>query len=393
MSYINLIRRCTLRTEISESPSSNALRDANLAERRLALRRKIERFRESQAVHMPTLTQHLGEDAIEFSNPTWQRCEQTPLCLPSSLDDETRAKVCSEQLTSVEDQLRFAHLGETLDDLRSNLRLRVFANQYKIKNVTGQRANTRTRNWQKGVDKRVLVSKRRYRRARGALYHLRGSGAWENTYHILKDDDVRAFNERALNLQEQREREDARRASGLIEEEVTAVPVENGLQTGEGRRHLSWIWLTQGGFNAQENDQAIHTGKYHVFLRMSASQATCPPALRVEWARSRARALRWLEEIGLLTEEMRRVIQCCVYYKSWWEARKTTRVDVEEELREGLTAYAHERMLAEDDLKDRWVAQWAPFYSRARTYLGWTDGADGGSDSPVVVEVAIPDVN
>jgi hypothetical protein len=34
-------------------------------------------------------------------------------------------------------------------------------------------------------------------------------------------------------------------------------------------------------------------------------------ALRVEWAKAKARAARWEEEVVLLDEEMRRVIQFC----------------------------------------------------------------------------------
>ena len=90
----------------------------------------------------------------------------------------------------------------------------------------------------------------------------RGNGPWGDTFRVLEDDDVRAFNERALTLAEKQEREDARRASGLLEDEVLAASIEQGLKLGEGRRHLSWIWLTHGGFDAKENAQAIHSGRY-----------------------------------------------------------------------------------------------------------------------------------
>jgi hypothetical protein len=35
--------------------------------------------------------------------------------------------------------------------------------------------------------------------------------------------------------------------------------------------------------------------------------------LRVEWSRARARHDRWMEEVALVSEEMRRNLPCCVY--------------------------------------------------------------------------------
>lgn len=40
--------------------------------------------------------------------------------------------------------------------------------------------------------------------------------------------------------------------------------------------------------------------------------------LRVEWAKSRARALRWIEELTLLREEMRRVLTYFQWKAQWW---------------------------------------------------------------------------
>lgn len=253
--------RCILQAEIVEKTAMSTLDEADLTERRLSLRRKIERFREHQLTHMPSLAEHLDDGALDINTVDWEKCEQLPMYLPSSLTSELRTQTCSEQLISTESELRVAHLSEALDSLRLHLRSRVFANKFKIKNVTGQRSNTRSRQWQKTIDKKVLASKRRYRCSRTALYNLRGNGEWEKTYRELKDEDVRAFNERALTLTEIEERVAARRAAGIHEEEVLAAPLEDGIQLGEGRRHLSWIWLTQGCFDPKENDHALHVGE------------------------------------------------------------------------------------------------------------------------------------
>lgn len=237
------------------------LDQVNITEQRLSIRRKMERFREQQVTHMPNLAAHLDDGALDTTTANWETCERMPLYLPSSLEPAMRTQVCSEQLTFAESELRLAHVSEALDSLRLHLRTRVFANKFKIKNMMGQRSNTRTRQWQKTIDKKVIASKRRYRFSRAALYSLRGNGDWENLYRELKDEDVRSFNERALTLTEIEERQAARRAAGLHEEEVLAAPLEDGIQLGEGRRHLSWIWLTQGGFDPKENEHALHIGK------------------------------------------------------------------------------------------------------------------------------------
>lgn len=256
-------KRSALRADVRESGRLNVLDESQMARRRLALRRKIERFREAQAIHMPNLAQYVAEGTIEVDPSAWRTCEDLPLHLPSSLDNDTRITICTATLINTEHELRFARLAESLNELRQHLRSRIFANLFKIKNVTGQRHNTRARQWQKTINGRVLTAKWCYRRARSAFLGLRGSGDWERQYRVLLDDDVRAFNERALTLEEQRERADARRASGLLAEEVLAAPLDQGLETGEGRRHISWIWFTNGGFRASEVDDpnALHAGK------------------------------------------------------------------------------------------------------------------------------------
>jgi hypothetical protein len=46
-------------------------------------------------------------------------------------------------------------------------------------------------------------------------------------------------------------------------------------------------------------------------------------AIRVEWCKARARALRWSEEVLLLQEEMRRVLQFLTTQAQWWEEQGT----------------------------------------------------------------------
>ena len=86
--------------------------------------------------------------------------------------------------------------------------------------------------------------------------------------------------------------------------------------TGETRRMLSWIWTTDSQTpNPDDDDDEI---------------------LRVEWAKSRARAARCREEVLLLKEEMRRVVAFLDWKTKWWMDRREARIDVKKDLLEGL---------------------------------------------------------
>jgi hypothetical protein len=66
-------------------------------------------------------------------------------------------------------------------------------------------------------------------------------------------------------------------------------------------------------------------------------------ALRIEWCRSRARAMRWTEEVLLLREEMRRVLAFLQWHAEWWEERQNVLQGLEMEHEEGVVAYARKQ--------------------------------------------------
>lgn len=63
--------------------------------------------------------------------------------------------------------------------------------------------------------------------------------------------------------------------------------------------------------------------------------------LRVEWCKARARALRWTEEVEILTEEMRRTIEYHQWLSRRWEGYAGLIFHGQSELLEGAHAYAH----------------------------------------------------
>lgn len=242
--------------DVKEKKSPTTLQMAKFQERRVAIRKKIQHFRALQVTYMPGLRAVLKDPGVLGDSPD-AVAESIRLYLPSELSSEDRNRVCAVAVCEVEARIRHADTSEALDDLRRCLRTRTYLNKWRIKNISGQHKNTRARALQHGVDVKVHSAKTRYRHSRKALLALNGHGSWEQTLKELKDDDVRALNERALTEHEKQKREQ-RIAAGhrTADDARESVVVQGAL--GEGRRQLSWIWFTVSN---DENSPGMHEGK------------------------------------------------------------------------------------------------------------------------------------
>ena len=116
-----------------------------------------------------------------------------------------------------------------------------------------------------------------------------------------------------------------------------------------------------------------------LFFIFTANLIKFDLALRVEWAKCQACADRWNEEVVLLNEEMRRVIEYCGWKASWWKQQASQRGDVSPELAEGLLAFAEEQAAMEDSIAIRFASQWAPIRKRALPLIAkfWGTEPDG----------------
>lgn len=200
-------------------------------------------------------------------NTTSVHVEDCILFMPSELSATTRRCVCTPGLGDIEDRLRFAKAHDALDRLRHHLRNRTFTNKFKIKNVTGQKRNTRACKVQHRIDDRVKISQVQYTRARTALTKLRGPGSWETTLQVLNQSDVHALNERELTVQEKNEERRARATCDSQgedadeEEEVDDIRVvAKPTEVGEGRRQPSWIWFSTS-CSEDMQDPTMRAGK------------------------------------------------------------------------------------------------------------------------------------
>lgn len=119
-------------------------------------------------------------------------------------------------------------------------------------------------------------------------------------------------------------------------------------------------------------------------------------ALRVEWAKARARADRWEEEVVLLDEEMRRVLMFCEWKNRWWKdqvARRLVtlpeseenRAFVSPELAEGLRAFSEDQAAQESALALSFSGKWSAVRARARPLINRVMGiVDPGGEDVVI---------
>ena len=361
--------RRVLKSDTQNKTQLNVLQEKQLVERRTALRKKIIRYARLLPSHLPLYTHRFPSPInTETPNP-----EDLPLIFASTLPADIRLSTCPAPFTNIEERLREAQAYEALGDVRRYLRQRNFASTFKIKNVTGQRANTRARQWLNTINAKVVAAKHTYRHARACLLNLRGPGDWEKVLRVLDDSDVRGLNECALTEAEKAEREAIRERGGLVDE-VDGMAVAHSVSIGEGRRTLSWIWSAPGSVG--QGDSETVKGVFVHFSRPWCFELIGKEDLHIEWLKARARALRYLENIRLLYEEMRRAVVTTKWIAGQWESRATARKDVSAELGDGLSAYAREQADAEYVLAEHWSLKWLAVQGVAEQCLTQSGGLD-----------------
>ncbi|KAJ7211675.1 hypothetical protein GGX14DRAFT_564905 [Mycena pura] len=317
---------------------------ADLQRRRMLLLGQVKRLRDEQAHFMPGLAGYLDNEPAQPEESA-ARPEDMRLHLPSSLPASVREAICIAGLSAQEHRLRKAQAHTMLYG----------PSVFRRKHTSGQAAYTKSQALQSSIEVSIKSAASCYNAARAALLALWGPGEWEQTLRVLRDKDIRGMNERTLNDEEKEDDRKARKLAGLpsIEEErdefgdAVEPTVVFNLEIGEGSRELSWIWYT-----AATRDVAAD-GKLH-------------NDIRIEWAKARARADRWREDLIYLEEEMRRVLMFGTWKAKWWDQQRQARFGLSSELAEGLYAYASEQAARERYWVAKWDAQWQPLRERAQ---------------------------
>ncbi|KAI6168037.1 hypothetical protein EDD17DRAFT_1773109 [Pisolithus thermaeus] len=235
-----------------------------------ALACRIEVWTKTHALYVPgsaTLRDlYYSEGSGKASAP-----EDIPLYLPLQVN-------CSFRLWE-------GQANDALNELCQTLRSRAYMLKFKDCFLCGQGANTRARNCLKNVNAKIDLSVAKYCAAHHALCMLGP---------LLADDDVHSMSS-----------EDD--------------------QASEGRRWLSWIWLSCE-YTAEDVDDKSDCGLHE--------------AIWIEWCKARARAHRWAEEVDLLLEEKQRTLQFLKWDATHWAERAEAITDQDKPLNEGLRAYA-----------------------------------------------------
>ena len=209
--------------------SATLLQLAKIQERKNSLQRRIKAWTAIQHLYMPTVSVLRAREDRDACDTTAERPPQDlPLHLPSSL---LGSASCSLKLQQYEFRLREAQAYEALENVRQHLRMRSHLYKHKDKNVTGQHANTRSRNLINRTQGKVNASAATYTRARNALAKLSGplgEVGWRGRLLALKAEDIR--------------------------------PLKDGEDgDSEGTRKLSWIWKVVG-ITEDSNDEDVQEG-------------------------------------------------------------------------------------------------------------------------------------
>lgn len=322
-------------------------RDRKVHEQRLAWFKKLTRYRALQDHFMPVaVAKALADEQARNPDIPPPDAENVKIWLPSNLTREEREEGCVEGLARVEVSLRVAQCTDALKDIRYRLHARRYIINERNAHATGQQQSTRARNVIARLDERIVRLAEKYRAARRGLFCLAPAVNYP-TFQELKDNDLTIDDDReADGASTERLNNHGERGSRAISNARKSDTIPStardcaiaSVREADSRRNLtSWIWTALGG-PTQDGEAQVHDGKST--LMTLCMYLISVPAVRVEWAKARARSERWNEEVNIVTEEMRRVLRSLRWYRHHWEGLAQFKAELDPAGRAGLRAYA-----------------------------------------------------
>ncbi|KAJ6503118.1 hypothetical protein DFH09DRAFT_1252002 [Mycena vulgaris] len=308
-------------------------RENRIAEWRHTLLVKIGTFRNLQKVYMPGAAATIAvAEAARDTEAAPPKPEKIKLWMPSEMEcegEDDTLRGCVRGLAGMEAKMRVAQCENSLASLRSRLHGKRFLIGFRNENITGQVGSSRARTLIGEVGERVDAYAERYRKGRTALV---GLGRAEEFQHLRQLDAADV----TLDGDWGESDAAARKKLGMLGAGRGARVPRNA--PGTSKRVMSWIWTAPGAL--EDEDARLHD------------------SIRVEWARARARKVRWTEEVLLLREEMRRVLRYLVWQSGWWLERRASRTDVSEAVAAGMHAYACKQAAWHDRLGGFFRTKW-----------------------------------
>jgi len=93
-----------------------------------------------------------------------------------------------------------------------------------------------------------------------------------------------------------------------------------------------------------------------------------------EWMTCRARADRWIEEVELLQEEMRRVLVYLEWKSTTWLQKVGTRTgSCTPDIQRGIDAYARRQVAIHRDIAISFASQWVPYLKATGCDTAWAE--------------------
>ncbi|KAF7358304.1 hypothetical protein MVEN_00879800 [Mycena venus] len=279
------------------------------------LQRKIIAWAEVQQKFFPALAnvrERKDEErarAADGGSIPGLQVSDIPLWLPSAvattLEPDVEGVVVTKAVQEHEYRLCVGQVNEALHEVCRLLLVRTHLYKLKDTHSCGVQVNMCSGDKIAALNQQVWRVAAQYR---GACTALKALGRvlnkeWEWTLLPLREDDIRGLPQSQFRDPEHKKKKRAR-----VKKRV--------------KRELSWIWVNRGKQWEPGDDVAMNK------------------AVRIEWAKTRARAMRWVEEVDLLEEEMRHMRQFLVWWEEWWKAKVDRRGLPEGPQHEGETAYA-----------------------------------------------------
>ncbi|KAF4622330.1 hypothetical protein D9613_009070 [Agrocybe pediades] len=281
------------------------------------LQRRISNWMATQAMYMPyavTLRQKLKDAVDSESEPAVIKVQDIPLFLPSAL---VLSDPCDLKLRYYEWKLRKGQAFGALHDIRRKLRLKSYHIKMKMRFSRGVAQNTRSNDTINQIEEQLKEATVKYRTAYKAIrvldphIPLSQDRSWAKSIQELKDEDLRGMSE--------------------------GKPGESA-----GKQSISWIWRIEGVAIGDHDEQLKE-------------------ALRIEWCRARARAMRLNEEVELVQEEMRRVLAFLEWQAKWWSSRpdgSEWESQPVPAISEGMRAYKYRQAALREALQDQFKKSW-----------------------------------
>ena len=288
----------------------------------------------------------LPESKRDSMEPEHQR-----LWLPSALPSTQRTHNCHKGLVDIEAKLRQAQCHDILDKIRNVQRGRLSFIGFRNRNIRGQNPNTRAQDTLNRLEDKTKSLAVKYRIARKALLELLGPGSWENSLRKLKKGDLTTPDGTEISIEDP---DDTFKPDGRQQSKKQRTVEKLGL--GQGKKVVSWIWTSAEAIG-DGSDEVLHEGR-------PPNNCLCIlltvllVAVRIEWAKARARSLRWTEEVHLLKEEMQRVRKTLEWKASWWDERRDGWPGLDDPMREGVRAYASRQASIQRALHERFTHLW-----------------------------------